>query len=82
MWAVSPGAYAILEHWTTNSEEKDLANYGAMLWGHANSSDAEWGYYEAAMGYHDNGKSDFSWGFYKTRGWTKPNLWKATMRNG
>jgi 1,4-alpha-glucan branching enzyme len=74
MWAVSPGAYAILEHWTTNSEEKDLANYGAMLWGHANSSDAEWGYYEAAMGYHDNGKSDFSWGFYKTRGWTKPNL--------
>ena len=29
-------------------------------------------YNEATMGYNSN--SDFSWGFYKSRGWTEPNL--------
>lgn len=46
IWSFSPNAYIILEHWTTNSEEKELTAYGAMLWGHANHENAEWGYYE------------------------------------
>jgi hypothetical protein len=42
-----------------------------------------WGYYnqagyaafnEAAMGYNDSGKSDFSWDSYQQRGFTKPGL--------
>ncbi len=66
--------YLILEHWADNNEEKALANAGFMLWGHANASDANWGYYEAAMGYYDQNKSDISWGFYQTRGWDSPHL--------
>ncbi len=64
-----PDAYIILEHFTDNSEEKILADYGMLLWGNAN-----YNYSEATMGYHDNNKSDFSWGYYATRGWSKPHL--------
>jgi len=69
IWAVDSTAYVILEHFAENSEEKELAGYGAMLWGNSN-----YNYNEATMGYHDSGKSDFSWGFYGTRGWSAPHL--------
>ena len=67
--AVSPGAYVILEHFTENSEEQELADYGMLIWGNSN-----YNYNEATMGYHDGGKSDFSWGVYKKRGWSSPHL--------
>jgi glycosidase len=67
IWNVDSSAYIILEHFTDNSEEKVLSNYGMILWGNANRS-----YAQASMGYQED--SDFSWGFYKTRGWTEPNL--------
>lgn len=67
--SVSPDKYLILEHFANNDEETVLANKGMMLWGNLN-----YNYGEAAMGYHDNGKSDFSWVSYKNRGWNKPNL--------
>ena len=66
---VDPTAYIVLEHFADNSEEKELADYGMMLWGNMNFN-----YNEATMGYHAGGKSDFSWASYKARGWTKPNL--------
>ncbi len=69
IWEVSPSAYVILEHFADNSEETVLANYGMMLWGNHN-----YNYSEAAMGYHDNGKSDFSYISYKYRGWGSPHL--------
>ncbi len=69
IWEVSPGAYVILEHFTDNSEEKELANHGMMIWGNMNHS-----YNEATMGYNSDGKSDLSWGFYSQRGWQKPHL--------
>ena len=69
IWSVDAAAYVILEHFTDNSEEKKLTDYGMMIWGNSNSN-----YNEATMGYHDNGKSDFSWGVYKKRGWSKANL--------
>jgi len=69
VWSYDPSAYLILEHFTDNVEEKELSDYGFMLWGNSN-----YNYSEATMGYHSNSKSDFSWGFYKTRGWTSPNL--------
>ena len=71
LWTIEPTAYIILEHFAPNQEEKELAEYkqGMMLWGNSNSN-----YNEATMGYNDNGKSDFSWGFYKTRSWEKPHV--------
>lgn len=69
IWAADPDAYVILEHLADNSEEKVLSDYGMMLWGNIN-----YNYNEATMGYHENGKSDFSWISYKKRGWSDPHL--------
>ena len=69
IWEVSPDAYVILEHFCNNSEEKELASDGMMLWGNLNSA-----YSESTMGYFDNNKSDFSWISYKTRGWDSPKV--------
>ncbi|MBM3435486.1 MAG: T9SS type A sorting domain-containing protein, partial [Bacteroidetes bacterium] len=69
IWDVNPQAYVILEHWCDNSEEKELANYGCMLWGNHN-----YNYNEGTMGYNDAGKSDFSWISYKSRGWNDPHV--------
>lgn len=33
IWAHTPDAYVILEHFSDNSEETELANHGMMLWG-------------------------------------------------
>jgi Alpha amylase, catalytic domain/FlgD Ig-like domain len=66
IWTVNPKAYVILEHFTANSEESELANYGMMLWGNMNNN-----YTEAAMGY----ASDLSGASSLSRvGWTVPNL--------
>jgi hypothetical protein len=67
IWAAVPEAYVILEHFTDNSEEKILADYGMLLWGNLNYS-----YNEATMGYNSN--SDLTWGLYQARGWAKPGL--------
>ncbi len=40
-----------------------------MLWGNMNSK-----YSEAAMGYHEDGKSDLGGASYKQRGWSVPHL--------
>lgn len=69
IWSVNPDAYVILEHFTDNSEEKELAEYGMMTWGNLN-----YNYNEATMGWNDNGKSDFSWISYQKRGWSVPHL--------
>lgn len=63
----SSGAYAILEHFAANDEEKELAAYGMMLWNNLN-----YNYNEASMGYV--GTSDFSGAVHTTRGFTQPNL--------
>ena len=69
IWEYDSTVYVILEHLAENSEERVLENYGMLLWGNSN-----YNYAEAAMGYHTNGKSDFSWGYYGTRGWNNPHL--------
>ncbi len=69
IWARKSDAIIIFEHLAENSEEKELANYGILLWGNMN-----YNYGEAAMGYTDNGGSDFSWISYKKRGWNDPNV--------
>lgn len=64
LWDVDPDAYLILEHFADNNEEKELANYGMMLWGNMNHE-----YLEAAMGYTSN----FNATSYKYLGWNDPH---------
>lgn len=65
IWAQDPDSYIILEHLAENSEEKDLANYGMMLWGNMNHT-----YIQAA----EARSVDLNWSYHKTRGWDEPNL--------
>lgn len=67
VWSVDPETYVILEHWTENKEELELADYGCMLWGNVTEA-----FHHAGMG--DNTKSDFSQHYYGSRGWSKPHL--------
>ncbi|MDZ7346672.1 MAG: alpha-amylase family glycosyl hydrolase, partial [candidate division KSB1 bacterium] len=66
---IDPDVYLILEHFTDNREEKELAAAGFLLWGNLNAP-----FNEATMGWHDGGKSDFSSGLYTRRGWDAPRL--------
>ena len=69
IWERNPDALVILEHLAVNTEDKELADYGMLMWGNLNGP-----YSEAAMGWHDNNKSDFSGISYKTRNWNEPHL--------
>lgn len=64
-----PSAYLILEHFGTPTENRELANTGMLIWGNLN-----YNYSEAAMGYHDSGKSNFSGISYKSQNFATPNL--------
>lgn len=79
IWDVDSTAIIILEHFAENSEEKVLAEYrttegrpGMMLW--AEGFNLNHDYNEATMGYNNSGNSDFSEGFWRTRGWSVPNM--------
>lgn len=69
VWAVDSNAYVILEHFTDDREEKELTDYGMMVWGNLNYQ-----YSEASMGWNDGGKSNFSRISYKAYGFNKPHL--------
>lgn len=60
-----PDAYVILEHLAANEEEKELADYGMMLWGNINFD-----FREMAKGQNKN----FDYAYYKSRGWNKNGL--------
>ena len=60
-----PDAYVILEHLSVNEEEKELANYGMLLWGNMNGASRN-----LAKGSNDN----VEWGYFKNRNWTKNGL--------
>jgi 1,4-alpha-glucan branching enzyme len=67
IWSYKPDAALILEHFTENSEEKELASYGFLLWG-----DGKYGYRNASMGKStDNSFWQSSW---KNVGWDVPGL--------
>jgi hypothetical protein len=69
MRAVNPGVLIILEHYCDNTEEKELSDYGLMLWGHANGP-----YRLASSGWYGNGAWDFSDINYQKRGWNEASL--------
>jgi 1,4-alpha-glucan branching enzyme len=76
MVKTNPKAVLILEHFTENSEEKELSSRDMMIWGNMNNNrnanQTEANYIRAAMGLVAN--SDLTWGAYTSRGWSKPNL--------
>ncbi len=63
----APGSYVILEHFADNTEEKELSDYGMMLWGNANFF-----FNEATMGFLP--QSNFESVMSTSRGWTQPAL--------
>lgn len=67
IWSKKPGACMILEHFVTNDEEKELANYGMLIWGNMESR-----YAQATMGWEEN--SDLTLGLHTARGYTYHNL--------
>ena len=71
IWDVDSTAYIILEHFTANSEETVLTNYGMMVWGNMNGA-----YQQASMGYPSGppGTWDLTGTSYKSRGWNEPGL--------
>lgn len=69
IWSINEDAYVILEHLAGIQEEYELALAGMLLWGNQNEK-----YGEATMGYHDQGKSDFSGISYLERSMTVPAL--------
>lgn len=58
-------AYVILEHFAENLEEKELADYGMMLW-----ANAKFDMTKIIQAY----PSTYDWISYKMRGFSKPNL--------
>jgi len=68
---VKNDAILILEHFTENSEEKELSAYGMLLWGNLNCQ-----YGQASMGYPSGpcGNWDFGWISWKNREWSSPNI--------
>jgi glycosidase len=67
-WAADADFYVILEHFADNNEERELSNYGMMLWGKATDP-----YNEGTMGYPNN--SNFGYAMsYQSRTWSNPHL--------
>ena len=69
IWLRKPGTMVIFEHFADNSEQTVLANFekGILLWGNFNYNASQ-----AAMGFNDSGKSDFTSSSYQYLGWAKP----------
>ncbi len=65
IWSVDPSTYIILEHFADNDEERDLANYGMMLWGNMNHT-----YRQVASG----GSTSLNWLYHEARGWNDPHV--------
>lgn len=65
IWEINSSAAVILEHFTDNTEEKELADYGMLIWGNINDE-----YSKAVKGFD----SDISWISYNERSWSSPNL--------
>ncbi|SMD37276.1 Por secretion system C-terminal sorting domain-containing protein [Reichenbachiella faecimaris] len=67
IWEHTPDAYVILEHFADNDEEKELSDYGMMLWGNSYHD-----YNEAALGFGED--KSIEWAYYEERGWTNNYL--------
>lgn len=68
IWSFDPEAYVILEHFGESAEEKELADYGMMLWGNMHGA-----YKENLLGFEGT-KTNFTGVYHQTRNWIKPHL--------
>ncbi|MEZ4942117.1 MAG: alpha-amylase family glycosyl hydrolase [Saprospiraceae bacterium] len=69
MWSIDPDSYVILEHFADNDEEKELAEYGMMLWGNMHGA-----YKDVARGFSSAANADLRWISHTQRGWNVPHL--------
>lgn len=69
IWKRNPEAIVIFEHLADNNEERNLSNYGILMWGNLSHT-----YGEASMGYNAGNNSDFNWISYQERGWNDPHV--------
>lgn len=67
MQKASANSYCILEHFADNTEEKELSDYGMLLWGNAN-----YNFNQATMGF--NSDASFNYAFANGRGWSQQHL--------
>ena len=65
--SVNSDAYMILEHFCASNEEKELANYGMMIWGNNNNA-----YMQCTMGWNSN--ASIASVSHVNKGWNYPNL--------
>lgn len=69
LWAIDPEFYVILEHFADNSEEKELAEYGMMIWGNM------WGAYkDVGLGFAGGVATSLMGISHKHRNWNVPHL--------
>ncbi|MFA0963709.1 alpha-amylase family glycosyl hydrolase [Roseivirga sp. BDSF3-8] len=67
IWAYDPDAYVILEHFADNTEERELANYGMMLWGNM--------HFDFVPALNDPSSTNSIQGLYaRNRGWNDNHL--------
>ncbi|MEI6412065.1 MAG: alpha-amylase family glycosyl hydrolase, partial [Bacteroidota bacterium] len=69
IWSVDPQTYIILEHFADNTEEKELAEYGMMLWGNMNGA-----YKDVGLGGGSAINTSLNNISYKYRNWAVPHL--------
>lgn len=69
IWQQKPESILILEHFAGNTEERELAQNGFLLWGNANFNANE-----ASMGWNAGNQSDFSHVYHTQRGYDDPKL--------
>jgi 1,4-alpha-glucan branching enzyme len=67
LYVVDPEAYVILEHWTGWTEERQLAEHGALVWANITH-----GFQQSTMGYASG--ADISGIWFGRRSWTLPNV--------
>lgn len=69
IWSKDPTNFVILEHFADNTEEKELAEYGMMLWGNMHGA-----YSDVGTGSTSSQNSSLANISYKNRNWSVPHL--------
>ncbi|MCB0515721.1 MAG: alpha-amylase family glycosyl hydrolase [Chitinophagales bacterium] len=67
MWSLKPNFHIILEHFAVNTEEKELADNGFMLWGNETYK-----FGQAGIGFVNG--TNFDYAYYKVRNFNEPHL--------
>jgi 1,4-alpha-glucan branching enzyme len=71
IWSIDSTAYVILEHFAEAAEDKELADYGMMVWTNMNTQ-----YSQSSMGWLEDASrsSNLLPGYYKSKNLNEPHL--------